>query len=887
MPREPRISGLRRVLRRPGASVEHEVDDEIAFHLESRARELVAGGMAPDDARRRAESEYGDLRASRRELAAVDRRRRRREGVGRWLETTAQDFRYAVRVLGRSPGYTATVIACVALGVGLTTTIVGAVNAVLLRPLPYADADRLVALYGQNVRKGYRATNISYPDYAVWRQENRTFSGMAIWSWRSYGLSSGSGDAERVNGADVAANMFSILGVNPILGRQFLPEEEQIGNDRVALLGHGLWMRRYGGDSSIVGRTITVNAAPYRVVGVMPPDFAFPARGELWTPFSVNLAQELHGNRGYAGAIGRLAAGETFERAQADLARVSARLERDFPNENADWAAELIPLRTDLTGDLRRPLLVFLGGVGIVLLIVCANVANLSLARGIARARELGVRVAIGADRGRIVRQLLTETLLLTTIGGALGAVLATFGIKALGAAFPDGTPFYIQLKLDGVALSAACLLSIATGILFGVIPAMASRQADLGATLRDGARTGPGHRRSRVRSGLVMAEIALSVILMIGAGLLVRSYARLAHRDLGFQKEGTLTFRLSLPGQKYAAREQRAAFYDALLGQLSSTPGVLSAGSAQGIPFSGWDVQSSMVVDGEPVPRPADQLTSHYQWATPGFFDAMGIPLVAGRGFTAADRDSVNVPGIVNETFARRFFGNRSPLGRRVRGGDDEPWVTIVGVARDHQHYRPPQPMGPAIVYPYATSPLYTQTIVLRTSLAQPEALVPAARAAVRALDPDVPLYAIRSLSEQVSSSLWRQRLQGQVLGVFAAVALTLAIIGIYGVISYGVTQRYRELGVRVALGATPSQVLRLVFRHGMLLTTTSIVIGVAAAALLARTLESLLFGVDTFDPLTFVSVPAVLGLAAMVATLIPARRASRVDPLEAIRAE
>lgn len=888
MPRDPHIPGLRRAVKASGQSVSREIDAEIAFHIESRIQSLIAEGKSPAQARAIAESEYGDLSASRRELSTVDRHRRRRESIASFIDNTRQDLRYAVRALRRSPAFAATVILCVAIGVGLTTTIVGAVNAVLLRPLPYADADRLVAIYSQNVSHNYHGTNISYPDFADWRRQNHTFSQMGIWTWRSYAISTGVGEAERVTGSDVSASLFSTLGVYPSLGRLFTSNEEINGNDRVVLLSNELWRRRFAADGTIVGRTITVDAAPYTVVGVMPPNFHFPDRGDLWTPFAPDLATEEHGNRGYAGAIGRLAPSASLASADQDLAAVSKRIEREFPNDNEGWSSEVTSLRQDLVGDLRQPLLVFLGAVGLVLLITCVNVATLFLARGVARAREIGVRIAVGAERGRIFRQLLTETLVLTLLGGALGALLAMVGIQGVKLAFPGGTPFYFTLALDRVGFAAAFGLSVVTGVVFGVVPAIASRHTNLADSLRDGTRgAGEGSRRSRVRGFLVVAEVALSVVLMIGAGLLVRSYDHLAGKDMGFDRRGAMTLRISLPYEKYRARPARAVFYQALLARVAATPGVTAVGSAQGIPLSGWDVQGGMSVDGQREVRESERVVSLFQWVTPGFFDALGVHLVAGRSFTPADRDSSNIPAIVNQTFVRKFFGDASPIGHRVRSGPRDPWTTVVGVVSDYQHSRLPQPIGPAIFYPYATSPALSQTLVVRTTGGDPASVVPVVRGAVRELDAAVPVYAIRSLDAQVSASLWRQRLQGQVLAIFAVVALVLAIIGIYGVIAYAVVQRRREIGVRLALGATPGNVLGLVLRQGMRLVLVSATLGVGAALLASRALAGMLYGIGAFDPITFIGAPLVLVVAALFATLLPARRASKVDPLDAIRAE
>jgi putative ABC transport system permease protein len=866
--------------------VRADVDEELAFHLEMRVRDLVAAGLSPAAARAAAERDFGDLGTVRAQCVTIDERRSRRDRRAEYVSDFLNDLRIAGRALRKAPGFAATAVLCVALGVGVTTTIFSAVHGILIRPLPYRDADRLVAVYAQYPAHDEHGVNISYPDYESWRDENRSLERLAIWTWTSHALSGG-GEAERVEGAAVAATLFPMLGVRPLLGRTFVAAEEVPGRDREAILSYGLWQRRYGGDPSIVGRTITVDATPFEVVGVMPRGFNFPDRGELWVPFAPEEWMRGRGNRGIAGAIGRLKPGVTLEQAQADLAAVSARLQKAYPNDNFGWAAEAISLREDLVGDLRKPLLVFLGAVGLVLLIACANVANLMLARGAARQRELAVRAAIGAGGGRLVRQVLAECLMVAGIGGAAGAALAVGGVELLRHMNPDGLPFYITLALDRTALAFAVAVSLLTGLVFGAAPAVRAARVDLNASLRDGTRgAGDGTERSRLRGALVVAELALSVVLMVGAGLLIRSYRALEGTDLGFDERGVLTVRVSLPDAKYAERARRLAFYDALLPRVAAMPGVTTVGSAQGIPFSGWNVQGGITIEGKPAPRQGEEFVAHYQFVSPGYFPALGVPLVRGRALAPTDRDTSAGVVVINETFARRAFPGEDPIGRRVRYGND-PWVTVVGVMRDFRHYRLPQPMGPAMYSAYASGPTYTQTLAIRTSLPDPLALVPAVRAAARALDPDVPLYQVQTLAQQVSRSLWRQRMQGQVLGAFAALALLLSVVGLYGVVSYAVAQRTRELGVRMAIGASRRQVVRLVLGQGARLALVGVGVGLLGALALARVVESLLYGVDSLDPLTFVAVPALLCAVALLACWAPARRATRVDPLIAMRAE
>jgi predicted permease len=881
----------RRYLRFLRPDVRADVDDELRFHLDSAERDLVAQGLAPGEARREAARRFGDVTSIREACVTIDERRERRKERAEWLGDLRLDARLALRTLRRSPAFTAMAATCIALGVGATTTIFGAVHAILIRPLPYSDEDRLVAVYSAIPRRGITGSNVSWPDYLSWRDQNRTFAALGLYTWSSHTIS-GEGEAERVESAEVTANLFPLLGVRPLLGRGFTAAEEVPGNDRVILLSHGLWQRRFGGARDVVGRVIRVGGEPYTVVGVMPPGFNFPQRGQAWVPLVPAEWMLTRGNRGLAGAIGRLKPGVTLDAARADLAVVARRLQREFPEDNFEWETEAVPLRDDLVGDLRRPLLVFQGAVALVLLIACANVANLMLARAAGRRREIAVRVALGAGRRRIVRQLLTESLVLALGGGALGALLSFAGARLLRLLLPDDVPFYVTFGIDGAALAFAAGASALTGLLFGVVPALRAAHVAPGSALREGSRgeAGGGRRANRLRSSLVVAEVALSLVVLVGATLLVRSYRALAGTELGFDPRGVLTARLSLAGPEYDSPERRRAFYQALYAQVAALPGVERVGSAQGIPFSGWDVQASFSIEGRPARRQGEELDVHYQRVSADYLAAIGVPIVRGRGFTDADRDTSAHVGIINEELARREFAGEDPIGKRLKFGgldSEDPWITIVGVARTFRHYRLPRPMGPAVYFPQLASPAASQTLVVRTTLADPGALAGPLRDVLRRLDPDVPPYAVQSLDEVVGRSLWRQRLQGEVLGAFAALALLLAAVGIYGVLSYAVAQRTRELGVRMALGATMPRVLAMVLAQGARLAAVGIALGLAASLVATRALESLLYGVTSADPLTFVAVPLVLAAVALVAILIPARRATQVDPAVALRAD
>lgn len=891
MPRDDRSPkrGLRARLmsRRP----DRDIDDEIEYHLERRIAEYRAQGMDPAAARERAMHRFGHLSGVRAEGVRVERALARRERAGEFLGAAVRDARVAMRSIRKSPGFALTATICIALGVGVTTMILSAVDAILVKPLPYPNANQLVSVYAQDVPRGWHGVNISYKDYLSWRDDNRSLSALGMWTWSTTTITDG--ESERVAGAAVTANLFPLLGVRPLLGRGFRPEEERLAASDVVLLSYGLWRRRYGGDSAIVGHTISMDGRPQLVAGVMPPGFNFPDRGQYWMPFATDgPSQEGRDNRGYAGAIGRLRPGVTLEQAKADLARVSTQLQHDFPNENTGWAAEVMTLRHDLTGDLRRPMLVFLGAVAFVLLIACANVANLTLVRGLSRRREIAVRSALGAARGDLVRQLFMESLLVAGCGGVAGAVAGAWGVRLARFAFPSGVPFYFDFGVDARALAASAFVIVITAILCGVIPALRVTKLDVNRALRDerAGTGGSGDGHVSGRSLLVVAELAISTILMIGGALLVRSYRAYTHTDLGFDRAGILTARVTLPDQGYNTTAGRIALYTDLEARVRAIPGVKMVGSAQGIPFSGWDVQATAYFAGRPVPPPNEGFDSHFQVVFPDFFPAMGIPVIRGRPLLATDRDTLAPVAVVNETFARRAYPNEDPIGKRVKfAPPDEPapWITIVGVVRDFRHYRLPEPMGPALYMPYAQSPGRTQTLVIRTSLTDPYVLVPPVRAALHDVDPKLAFYEVKSMEDAVNESLWRQRVQSRVLGVFAALALLLAAVGLYGLVSYSVVQRTREIGLRVALGAQRSDVLAMVYAQGGRLVAAGLAIGLALGALLSRTLGALLYDIAPTDLASYALAGGVIAAIALGALYVPARRAVSVDPLRAMRAE
>ena len=878
--------GIRRLFRLALASrsrsAHREVDDELRFHIESRVAELVARGHARADAEREARREFGDVGAARAELTTIDRRRLRRVERGEWWGGWAQDVRYAVRGLARQPGFTAAVLLTVALGVGANGAVFSAADAALLRPLPYREPERLVHLWQTSTSALSVKNDLSYPNFLDWRARSRSFSGLAGYHTNRMVLIRG--DQPRVLWtAKTSANFFDVLGARPALGRLFAPGEDAVGAGRVAVLSHELWTREFAGDARVVGSAVNLDGAPYTVVGVLPRHFQFARAGvaDAWVP--IDRAADMRERRrtSWMNVIGRLAPGATLEGAQAELDAIARDLAREFPDANADRGALVVPLREELTGAVRPLLLVVLGAAGCVLLVGLANVASLLLVRGTARQQELGVRAALGAGRGRIVRQLLTESVVLALAGGALGVALAVGGVRALGALGAAELPRASAIRVDGAVLLYALAISTAAGLLFGLLPALRATSANLQSMLRAGARGSVGDAGQRLRSTLVVAEVALAAVLVVGAGLAAKSFARLLDVDPGFQPQNVLTVRLSLT-DRYSD-EQRPAYYEALLARIAAVPGVQAVGAAKNLPLRGMgEDRSPVIVPGTAGGAGDRALRVPLLHVSADYFRAMGIPLRAGRAFTAADRADAPTVWIVNEAFARRHFPGASPVGRTLQLGEGS--MQVIGVVGDVRQRSLTQPAEPMAFTHYPQNPRSGLSFAIRTA-GDPLRSANAVREAIWSLDRDQTITSVETMSSIVGGTVARPRLLASLLLLFGTMGLLLGALGIYGVLAFTVTQRRQEIGVRVALGASPRSVLALVVRQGMLLALGGVVVGIAGAALLTRVMSAVLYEVRATDPTTFATVIVVLLSAALLASWLPARRAVRVDPVQALR--
>ncbi|MBO0726317.1 MAG: ABC transporter permease, partial [Blastocatellia bacterium] len=773
-----------------------------------------------------------------------------------------------------------------ALGIGATSVIFSFVNGILLRPLPYRNSERLVLLDEIAAKRGNSSIGVNPLDFLDWRGQNRVFAGVAAYHGGSYSFSEG-GEPEQLSGEFISHNTFEILGVAPILGRTFTAEDDRPGNDMVVILGHGLWKRRFGAKPEVIGRRITLNNRQRTVIGVMPPDFKFPEGADLWVPLAIDPSYWRRDSHGWD-AIARLKPGVTLEQAQSDIAAVARRIEEQNPVTNEGIGVNLIPLRENLSGDYRKALLILMGVVGLVLLIACVNVANLLLAQASSRGKEVAVRTALGAGRWRIFRQLLTESVLLGLMGGALGCGLAVWGLDLLLAAIPIDLPFWMRFNLDGRVLGFTAGVTLLTGVIFGAAPALQASKVDLNETLKDVGRSSLGAGRHRMLRSLVVAEVALSLILLIGAGLMMRSFMRLQHVNPGFNPENLLTLRVDLPGAKYDTPEKSRAFFKELLERVSALPGAQVAGATWRLPLAGGGRNTGLTVEGFPVLPIGQESRINYCVSAPNYFHAMGIPTLMGRDFTGADaRDSMKV-AIIDEQVAREYWPNESPIGKRIRFGapeDNDPWHTIVGVVGAVKHNSLNLERTKIVYVPHAQDSMGDMTLAVRA--ANPETLIPAIRRQVKAIDPDQPITDMRTMTEVITRSVWQPRLYAILFGVFAAVALALASVGIYGVMAYSVSERAREIGVRVALGAERRDVLKLVVAQGMKLALIGAVIGLGSSLALTRLMQSLLFEVSPTDPWTFAGLAALLSIVAMLACYIPARRATKVDPMIALRCE
>ncbi|HXG68906.1 MAG TPA: ABC transporter permease [Blastocatellia bacterium] len=812
------------------------------------------------------------------------------------METLLQDFRYGVRMLFAKPGFTAIAIFTLALGIGANTAIFSVVNGVLLRPLPYKEPDRIVQFWETNPIKNWTQANVAPANFFDWEKQSQSFEEMAAYfgsSSKEAGLSNffltGSGEPERVQGLYVTGGIFSVLGVNAAFGRTFLPEETWEGNHRVVVLSHNFWRRRFGADPNILGQTITLSGQDYTVIGVMPADFYFPSTEvELWTPMGWN-SNEIAGLRRphFLRAIARLKPGVSLEQARAEMTAIASVLEEQYPDTNTQMGVGLGLLHEWIVSDTRLTLLVLLVAVGFVLAVACANVANLLLVRAAARTREIAIRTALGAGRWRIIRQLLTESLLLSLMGGAAGLLLALWGKDLLLAFSPENIPRLNEVRLDATVLVFALLITLVTALFFGLAPALAGAKVDLNATLKDGGQKGttsPAGRR--LRNILVVAEIALAVVLVIGAGLLIRSFLLLRQIDPGFPHENLLTLRISLPTAKYQP-QQVATFFQQAQERIGSLPGVKAVGATSELALQGYRWTSDFTIEGRP-PEEYGKEVRHKE-ITPEYFQAVSLPLLSGRAFSHADNAQSPLVVIINETLARRHFPNEDPVGKRLklrRPEQEGPWSTIVGVVKDEKQDGLGIAVQPEMYHPLAQNPTWGMSLIVRTT-GDPTGLIGAIRQEIWAIDNTLPPYDIKTMDDILYESLASERFTMLLLGIFAFVALALAGVGIYGVMLYSVTQRTREIGIRIALGARTGDVLRIVLGQAVLLALTGLAVGLAAAFALTRLLSSLLYQVSATDPATFFFISLLLGGVALLASYLPARRATKVDPMVALRYE
>jgi putative ABC transport system permease protein len=818
------------------------------------------------------------------------------------MKTLWQDLRYAVRVLLKQPGFALVAVVTLALGVGANTAIFSVVNAVLLRPLPYEDAGRLVFLWENNQRAGANFMSISLPNLRDWKEQSHSFEQIGATRNASFTITGG-GEPERVQGEQAEADMFAAFGTRPLLGRAILPDDDRAGGDRVVVLSQRLWQRRFGGDPKVLGRTVTLDGETFTVVGVMPAEFNV-ATGptELWVPlgrFKPGLPQERDNHPGIV-AVARLKKGVSAEQARAEMADIARRLSDQYV-ENRGNGVSVTPVEEQLVQGVRTVLLVLLAVVGFVLLIACANVANLLLARAASREKEIAIRVALGAGRLRVARQLLTESFVLALAGGTGGLLLALWGTDVLVASLPANSfiPRQDEIGIDAGVLAFTFAASLLSAFVFGLAPALQASKSDPNESLKEGGR-GASAASNRLRKALVVAEVALTLVLLIGAGLMVKSAVRLSEVDPGFDPANVLTMRINLPEARYADGARWADFYRRLDERVRALPGVEASAISSAVPLVGGGSEAGVIAEGRPVPRgPAESTPALYQAVSPDYHRAMGIKLLRGRYFNEQDTASAQPVAVVDETLARRFWPNEDPLGKHIsfenRGTPDnlQPnWREIVGVVRHVRHYQLERESFVEVYAPFDQLPIWMQkrrpamSVVARTA-GDPAALVSAVRGEVRALDPEVAVFGVNTMTGVLSGAVAQRRISTWLLAAFACVALVLATVGIYGVLAYSVAQRTREIGIRMALGAQTRDVLRLVLGQGLLLALAGVGLGVCGALALTRLMAGLLYGVSATDPATYALISLLLVSVALLACLIPAWRATRVDPMAALRYE
>ncbi len=860
---------------------EQDLERELRSHLELEAEEQREAGLDTEEARYAAQRALGN--------STLVRETVREAWEWRSVERVWQDVRFAVRGMLRKRGVAVTALVMLALGTGANTSIFSVVSAVLLRPLPYKDADRLVMVWGNNRSRGFDTDQVSPLDFADWRSQSHVFEEMASSTDAMYTLT-GSGEPTPIIGYQFSANYFHVLGVRPLLGRTFLPQEEQPGNNRVVVLSYRLWRSHFGGDRGIVGKTIRLDGAPYTVIGVMPKGVEYPQSTELWTPLII--PREAVNDRSYRflRVIARLKNGVTIQQAQREMNSLAERSAREYPKTNKEEAAtNIISLRQTITGDVRPALLVLLFAVGFVLLIACANVANLLLAEAVGRQKEVAIRAALGASNSRLIRQFLTETAVLGLGGGLIGLLLAVLCTRALVAMFPPtianlSIPRVGEIPIDGWVLAFALALSLLTGIVFGLVPALQAARIETSESLKQSERgMAGGVAGHRLRNTLVIAEVALSLVLLAAAGLAMKSFAYLLGGDLGFNPQNVLTMRLLLPHYKYRTEAEQLAFSEQVLSRIESLPGVESAGTVTFLPLSGWWGTRGVTLVGQTA---SSQRVPVWSSISRDYFRALGIPLIKGRWFTEEDTRNSQTVATISKTLARQLVPNEDPLGKRVNVDGLKAPVEIVGLVGDVHQLGLTSEIKEEIYVPFSQAPQPLICFGIRTG-SDPRQLARGAEGAVWAVDKDQAVSFVMSMQELASESLAPQRIITILLGVFAGMALLMATVGIYGVISFSAAQRTHEIGVRLALGAGSADVLTLVAGEGLGAVGVGLVAGLAASFALTRFLSSILFGVRPSDPLILALVSIVLAGAALAASCVPARRAMRVDPMVALRYE
>lgn len=810
------------------------------------------------------------------------------------MESLLQDLRFGIRMLRKSPMVTLVAVISLALGISANTVIFSVVNAILLKALPFNDPERIALVWGNIPAEGKDRTQVSATDVDDWRQQNTVFEDVTTYSGWSATLL-GEGESERILGIQVGDGYFSIMKAVPLLGRTFLPEEQEDGKDFVIVLGYGLWQRRFGGDPSVIGQKISLSGRPYTVVGVLPADFQplptslVDPRGEFYRPVAEPHDENERSSR-HLRAIARLKPGVTLEQAQADMNVIAGRLQQQHPRDNAGYGVRLVTLPEDTVGGLRPTLLTLFGAVAFVLLIACANVGNLLLVRSAARQKEVAIRRALGAARTRLARQFLTESILLAMLGGVFGLLLALWGVSLVESLGSQATPLLASIKIDMRVLGFTFALSVLTGIVFGLVPALNASNPDLNETLKEGGRSsGSEASHNRLRGVLVMSEVALALVLLISAGLLIKSVIRLRNVNPGFKAENRLTMNVVLPRAKYPKAPQWIAFYNQLGDRLKALPGVESAGFTSVLPFSGnFDGRGLAVED---LPKPAgEEFSVDLYIVTPAYAKTMSLQLMQGRALTEQDTETTPLVAQINETMAREMWPGQDPVGKRIKFPGSEknpqPWRTVIGIVRDVKQYALDRKDPMQIYLPEAQFPTSFMTLVVHTS-SDPKNLIAAVRSEIYEMDKDQAVYNITTMEQLLADSISLRRFSTLLLMIFAGVALMLAGVGIYGVISYGVTQRTHEIGVRMALGASRADIVHLVVRQGMAMTLAGVGLGLVATFALTRVIESLLFNVSSMDPATLIIIPVALTIVALGACFVPARRAARVDPMVALRYE